>query len=183
MQVGGCIRGALNVRLACGTRLGEVQPERRREEMEFHLRLAPSRVDDLFALLHWHGYQRGRGGFGVARLHGMLIGIMDLVFEHDGRYYLVEYKTNLLPAYDADALREAIAGHDYDLQYLLYVLALHRWLRLVLPGYDYDTHVGEVYYLFVRELKDGRGVYRDRPPRELIEAMDALFDAREELAA
>jgi exodeoxyribonuclease V beta subunit len=183
MQVGGCIRGALNVRLACGTRLGEVQPERRREEMEFHLRLAPSRVDDLFALLHWHGYQRGRGGFGVARLHGMLIGIMDLVFEHDGRYYLVDYKTNLLPAYDADALREAIAGHDYDLQYLLYVLALHRWLRLVLPGYDYDTHVGEVYYLFVRELKDGRGVYRDRPPRELIEAMDALFDAREELAA
>ncbi|MGN6313545.1 MAG: exodeoxyribonuclease V subunit beta [Rhodanobacteraceae bacterium] len=182
-QAGSCIASALNVLLACGTRLCDVRPERRRAEMEFHLRLAPSRVDDLFALLHEHGYQRGRGGFGVGKLHGLLTGIMDLVFEHGGRYHLVDYKTNLLPAYDADALREAVAAHDYDLQYLLYVLALHRWLRRVLPGYEYETHVGDVYYLFVRDLEDGRGVHRDRPPRALIEAMDALFDARKELAA
>jgi exodeoxyribonuclease V beta subunit len=182
-QVGECIASALNVPLACGTRLCDVQAEQRRAEMEFHLRLAPSRVAALFALLHAHGYQRGRNGFGVERLHGLLTGLMDLVFEHHGRYHLVDYKTNLLPAYDADALREAIATHDYDLQYLLYVLALHRWLRQVLPGYDYDAHIGDVYYLFVRDLKEGRGVHRDRPPRELIEAMDALFDAREALAA
>jgi exodeoxyribonuclease V beta subunit len=182
-QVGNCMCNALNVPLACGARLCDVLSEQRRAEMEFHLRLAPSRVNDLFALLHAHGYQCDRGGFGVAHLHGMLTGVMDLVFEHGGRYHLVDYKTNLLPAYDADALRAAIAAHDYDLQYLLYVLALHRWLRQVLPGYDYDTHIGDVYYLFVRELGDGRGVHRDRPPRALIEAMDALFDAREELAA
>jgi exodeoxyribonuclease V beta subunit len=175
-QVGDCMRGALNVLLACGVRLCDVQPERRRAEMDFHLRLAPSRVDELFALLHKHGYQNGRSGFGVAHLHGMLTGVMDLVFEHGGRYHLVDYKTNLLPAYDADALREAVAAHDYDLQYLLYVLALHRWLRQILPGYDYDTHIGDVYYLFVRDLTDGRGVHRDRPPRALIEAIDALFD-------
>jgi exodeoxyribonuclease V beta subunit len=183
MQVGECMRGALNVPLACGARLCEVQPERRRAEMEFHLRLAPSRVDALFALLHGHGYQRGRNGFGIVRLHGMLTGVMDLVFEHGGRHHLVDYKTNLLPAYDAAALREAVAAHDYDLQYLLYVLALHRWLRQVLPGYDYDLHIGDVYYLFVRDLRDGRGVHRDRPPRALVEAMDALFEGREELAA
>ncbi|HEY3520072.1 MAG TPA: UvrD-helicase domain-containing protein [Rhodanobacteraceae bacterium] len=183
MQVGDCMRGALNVRLECGARLCDVKSQRRRAEMEFHLRLAPARVDALFALLHRHGYQRGRSGFGVPRLHGLLNGIIDLVFEHDGRYHLVDWKTNLLPAYDADALREAIAAHDYDLQYLLYVLALHRWLRQVLPGYDYETRIGDVYYLFVRDLRDGRGVHRDRPPHELIEQMDALFDAREELAA
>jgi exodeoxyribonuclease V beta subunit len=169
------MRGALNVPLACGARLCNVQPERWRAEMEFHLRLASSRVDDLFALLHAHGYQHGRSGFGVARLHGMLTGVMDLVFEHGGRYHLVDYKTNLLPAYGADALRGAIAAHDYDLQYLLYVLALHRWLRQMLAGYDYDTHIGDVYYLFVRDLADGRGVHRDRPPPALIEAMDSLF--------
>ncbi|MGH8213868.1 MAG: PD-(D/E)XK nuclease family protein, partial [Rhodanobacteraceae bacterium] len=152
LQAGECIAAALNVRLACGTRLCDVQPRQRRAEMEFHLRLAPSRVGALFALLHAHGYQRGRSGFGVSRLHGLLTGIMDLVFEHGGRYYLVDYKTNLLPAYDADALRAAIAAHDYDLQYLLYVLALHRWLRQVLPGYDYETHIGDVYYLFVRGI-------------------------------
>ncbi|WIG57016.1 MAG: Exodeoxyribonuclease V beta chain [Rhodanobacteraceae bacterium] len=182
-QVGDCMRGALNVPLACGVRLCEVAPTQRRAEMEFHLRLAPSRVDALFALLHGHGYQRGRNGFGVPHLHGLLTGVMDLVFEHGGRYHLVDYKTNLLPAYDAGALREAIAAHDYDLQYLLYVLALHRWLRRVLPGYDYETHMGDVYYLFVRDLEEGRGVHRDRPPRALIGAMDALFDGGVERAA
>jgi exodeoxyribonuclease V beta subunit len=182
-QVGECMRGALNVQLDCGTRLCDVEPSRRRAEMEFHLRLAPSRVDALFALLHAHGYQRGRNGFGVPHLHGLLTGLMDLVFEHGGRYHLVDYKTNLLPAYDADALRDAVAAHDYDLQYLLYVLALHRWLRRILPDYEYDTHMGDVYYLFVRDLAEGRGVHRDRPPRALIEAMDALFDGAMERAA
>ncbi|HVX05127.1 MAG TPA: PD-(D/E)XK nuclease family protein, partial [Rhodanobacteraceae bacterium] len=182
-QVGECMRGALNVPLACGARLCDVPPMQRRAEMEFHLRLAPSRVAALFELLHGHGYQRGRSGFGVTHLHGLLTGVMDLVFEHGGRYHLVDYKTNLLPAYDADALREAVAAHDYDLQYLLYVLALHRWLRRMLPGYDYDTHMGDVYYLFVRDLKEGRGVHRDRPSRALIESMDALFDGDMERAA
>jgi len=182
-QVGECIAAALNVRLDGDARLCDLEPRRRRAEMEFHLRLAPSRVDALFALLHAHGYQRGRTGFGVARLHGMLTGIMDLVFEHRGRYHLVDYKTNLLPDYGPDALRAAIAAHDYDLQYLLYVLALHRWLRQMLPGYDYDEDVGDVFYLFVRDLRDGRGVHHDRPPRELIEGMDALFDGEMERAA
>jgi exodeoxyribonuclease V beta subunit len=183
MQVADCMHGALNVRLECGARLCNVPSQRRRAEMEFHLRLAPARADALFALLHRHGYQHGRSGFGVARLQGLLTGIMDLVFEHDGRYHLIDWKTNLLPAYDADALRAAIAAHDYDLQYLLYVLALHRWLRSVLPGYDYDAHIGDVYYLFVRDLRDGRGVHRDRPPRALIEAIDALFDGELERVA
>ena len=182
-QVGECMRGALNVPLACGVRLCDVAPTQRRAEMEFHLRLAPSRVDTLFALLHDHGYQHGRNGFGVSHLHGLLTGVMDLVFEHGGRYHLVDYKTNLLPAYDADALRETVTVHDYDLQYLLYVLALHRWLRRMLPGYDHGTHMGDVYYLFVRDLETGHGVHRDRPARALIEAMDALFDGNVERAA
>jgi exodeoxyribonuclease V beta subunit len=63
------------------------------------------------------------------------------------------------------------------------VLALHRWLRRILPDYAYDTHIGDVYYLFVRDLDEGRGVHRDRPPRALIEAMDALFDGAMERAA
>ena len=200
-QVGDYVAATLNAPLLCGARpppgpvfcltpfLGEevrlcdVAPERRRAEMELHLRLAPARVDEFFKLLHAHGYQRARSGFGVTRLHGLLTGIMDLVFEHGGRYHLVDYKTNLLPAYDFETLREAVAAHDYDLQYLLYVLALHRWLRAVLPGYDYGEHLGEVHYLFLRGLREGGGVHRDRPPHALIEAMDALFDACEELAA
>jgi len=184
-EAGECVHGALNVRLDCGTRLCDVETHRRRAELEFHLRLAPSLEGALFALLHQHGYQRERSGFclDVKRLHGLLTGVMDLVFEHGGRYYLVDYKTNLLTAYDAENLRRAIAADDYDLQWLIYVLAMHRWLKQVLPGYDYERHIGEVYYLFLRGLRNGEGVHRDRPPRELIEAMDALFDAELERAA
>lgn len=173
---GECMRNALNAPLPCGARLCDIVPARRRAELEFHLRLAPTRVDELFALLHAHGYQHGRNGVGAERLNGLLTGVIDLVFEHAGRYHLVDYKTNLLPAYDAESLRGAIASHDYDLQCLLYMLALHRWLRQTLHDYDYDAHLGEAYYLFVRDIG---GIHRDRPARELIEAMDALFDARD----
>ncbi|HWG10850.1 MAG TPA: UvrD-helicase domain-containing protein [Rhodanobacteraceae bacterium] len=177
--VGECMRGALNVTLPCGVRPCDLGTEQRRAEMEFHLKLAPHRVDALFELMHAHGYQRGRSGFGMARLNGLLTGIIDLVFEHDGRYHLIDWKTNLLPDYGAASLQQAIAAHDYDLQWLLYMLALHRWLRQVLPGYEYEAHVGEAYYLFVRDLRDGGGLHRDRPPRALIEGMDALFDGME----
>ncbi|HJU07882.1 MAG TPA: UvrD-helicase domain-containing protein [Rhodanobacteraceae bacterium] len=181
-EVGECVCAALNVRLDCGARLCDVETHRRRAELEFHLRLAPARTSALFALLHEHGYQLGRSGVGVAELHGLLTGVIDLVFEHRGRYHLVDYKTNLLPDYGAGALREAIAAHDYDLQWLIYVLALHRWLRQMLADYDYDTRIGEVHYLFLRGLRDNQGVHRDRPPRELIEAVDALFDGELERA-
>ncbi|PSQ92397.1 MAG: hypothetical protein BRD57_02855 [Proteobacteria bacterium SW_6_67_9] len=76
----------------------------------------------------------------------------------------------------------AVAAHHYDLQYLLYSVALHRHLRQVLPGYDPATHLGGVLYLFVRGLdRDGdHGVFADRPEPALVEALDALLDGRAE---
>ncbi|WP_187300631.1 PD-(D/E)XK nuclease family protein, partial [Mizugakiibacter sediminis] len=136
-----------------------------------------TRSDALLALLQAHGYLADRAQLAraAATLRGLLTGIIDLVFEHAGRYWIVDYKTNRLPAYDAAALAAAVRADDYDLQYLLYTLALHRWLGVTLAGYDYDRHIGGAYYLFVRGLPAG-GVYADRPPRALIEALDALFD-------
>ncbi len=121
---------------------------------------------------------------GVARqplradtLNGMFKGFIDLVFEHQGRYYVADYKSNWLgsddSAYIREAMEAAIATHRYDLQYVLYVLALHRQLRLRLPDYDYDQHVGGALYLFLRAPQ--QGAYLARPPRELIERLDALF--------
>ncbi|MGG2395999.1 exodeoxyribonuclease V subunit beta [Pseudomonas sp. SH1-B] len=121
---------------------------------------------------------------GVARqplradtLNGMFKGFIDLVFEHQGRYYVADYKSNWLgsddSAYTRETMEVAIASHRYDLQYVLYVLALHRQLRLRLPDYDYDQHVGGALYLFLRAPQ--QGAYLARPPRELIERLDALF--------
>ncbi|MFP2767990.1 exodeoxyribonuclease V subunit beta [Oceanisphaera sp. KMM 10153] len=109
-------------------------------------------------------------------LNGMFKGFIDLVFEHRGRYFVVDYKSNWLgndeAAYTEAAMNEQVLKHRYDLQYVLYLLALHRQLKLRLPDYDYDTHMGGALYLFVRHPP---AVYRDRPPRELIETLDALF--------
>jgi len=113
-------------------------------------------------------------------LNGMFKGFIDLVFEHGGRYYLLDYKSNWLgendAAYTDEAMAATVAARRYDLQYVLYLLALHRQLQLRLPGYDYDTQMGGVIELFLRGSRSaGQGIHRARPPRELIEALDALF--------
>jgi exodeoxyribonuclease V beta subunit len=119
-----------------------------------------------------------------ARVNGMLKGFIDLVFCHAGRYYIMDYKSNHLgegpEAYTPRALAAAMLDHRYDLQYVLYTLALHRLLKARLTGYDYDRHMGGALYLFLRGIEaEGRGIYADRPPRALIERLDADFSGRE----
>jgi exodeoxyribonuclease V beta subunit len=110
----------------------------------------------------------------------MLKGFIDLVVEHDGRYYVIDYKSNWLgpddAAYTAAAMSAEILAKRYELQYVLYLLALHRLLKLRLPDYDYDSHMGGALYLFLRGSQSpSRGLHAERPPRELIESLDRLF--------
>jgi len=109
---------------------------------------------------------------------GYLTGFIDLICEYDGRYYVMDYKTNGLPAYDNETLVHAMREHNYGLQYWIYTLVLHRYLQTRLPDYDYETHFGGVRYLFVRGMQPElamSGVYQDRPGLEKIEALAALF--------
>jgi exodeoxyribonuclease V beta subunit len=97
---------------------------------------------------------------------------------------VLDYKSNQLPGYGADELARSVREHEYDLQYLLYTLALHRWLRFRLgAAYDIGTHLGGVRYLFCRGLDEGGGVHALRLPDELVLALDALFARPRELAA
>ena len=116
------------------------------------------------------------------RLNGMFKGFIDLVLEHQGRYYIVDYKSNWLGAEHADysvaAMNECVLKHRYDLQYALYILALHRLLKLRIRDYDYDTHMGGAVYMFLRGAEnDTQGLHQTRPARELIEQLDRLFKA------
>ena len=116
-------------------------------------------------------------------LDGMLKGFIDLVFEHEGRWYVADHKSNALgeddSAYGPAALQQAVLDSRYELQALLYLLALHRLLRLRLPGYDYARHVGGALVVFLRgHAAPGGGVLAIQPPRALIEALDALFAGR-----
>ena len=176
------IHATLNVRLPEGGRLCELGAEARRDELEFHLHLAPTAITDLIAVLHAHGVVSERQGFGARRrIEGLLTGRIDLVYAQAGRYYVLDYKSNRLADYRPAALAEAVRDSEYDLQYVLYTLALHRWLRFRLgAAYDYERDFGGVRYLFCRGLdptsNDGNGIHALVPPRALIEALDALFD-------
>jgi exodeoxyribonuclease V beta subunit len=125
---------------------------------------------------------------GGARVHGFLTGFVDLVFEHRGQWYVVDWKSNQLgadlAAYERAPLQRVMESSHYVLQYHLYVVALHRYLTIRLPGYDYDRHIGGAGYAFLRGFAAGptdagTGWYTDRPSRALIEALSAVMDGRD----
>ena len=121
--------------------------------------------------------QMGRLEFAPVR--GYMKGFMDLVFRFEDRFYLVDWKSNFLGGkvedYDEPGMAVAMAESFYTLQYHLYTLALHRYLKVKQRGYDYDRHFGGVYYIFLRGVDPDKGpqfgVFRDRPPQALIEEL------------
>ncbi|MEO6211881.1 MAG: exodeoxyribonuclease V subunit beta [Gemmatimonadaceae bacterium] len=115
-------------------------------------------------------------------LRGFMSGFLDLVFEQSGRWYILDYKSNRLGSertdYSADRLTNEMGKSHYILQYHLYIVALHRYLKLRLAGYDYEKHFGEAIYLFLRGIDPGgssSGTFVDRPPMSRIEALDAAL--------
>ena len=117
---------------------------------------------------------------------GMVRGFMDMVFEHGGRFYLLDWKSNHLgyriEDYGQEGLNAAMVKKLYPLQYLLYTVALNRYLSLRVRGYDYRVHFGGVLFVFLRGADQKRGeeygFFRDTPPLELITALtDCLIQA------
>lgn len=167
-----------------GLRLDALDPARRLTEMEFLFPVDELDFDALRALLDGHGYRDL--ALEAGRLNGYVKGFIDLIVEHDGRFRIIDWKSNHLgatpEAYGPAALETAMAEHAYELQALLYTLALHRFLRMRVADYDYDKHMGGYLYLFVRGVRPQwhagghpAGVYARRAPRALIEALDALM--------
>ncbi|PRI38238.1 RecBCD enzyme subunit RecB [Haemophilus influenzae] len=115
------------------------------------------------------------------QIQGMVRGSIDLVFRHNGKYYLVDYKSNFLGStladYNQEALKKEMLHSHYDWQYLIYTLALHRYLQSVVPKYDYARDFGGVFYLFLRGMngEPQSGVFYDRPSVELITELDGVF--------
>lgn len=171
--------------------LHQVQPE-----MEFWFSVAPLSVSTLDRLLRQQVLPGlARPALEEGQVNGMLKGFIDLVFEHEGRYWVADYKSNWLGAdsrsYTRAAMCEAVLGKRYDLQYLLYILALHRLLKARQPDYaqdpktGYERQVGGALYLFLRGIDEPEqhGAFVDRPPVELILALDQLFECGEQEGA
>ena len=175
----------LHTPLPGGMVLAEVPRARRLVELEFNLPAARLTAHALAQLLCEYRYPVPTLGFSV--LEGYLRGFIDLVCEHAGRFYILDWKSNHLGSTPADygpvPLAHAMRQHGYHLQYLLYAVALHRHLKRRLPDYRYAQHFGGAIYLFVRGVRPGwtqgkgkpAGVYHDRPPEQLIESLSALL--------
>jgi exodeoxyribonuclease V beta subunit len=125
----------------------------------------------------------GRPALPERQLHGMLKGFTDLVFEHQGRYWVLDYKSNALGAGDAayhkQALAAGMAEHRYDIQGALYMLALHRLLQSRMgDAYDPAEHLGGAIFMFLRGIANTQthGCYLLAPDPELLEGLDRLLD-------
>jgi exodeoxyribonuclease V beta subunit len=179
-----------------GLTLDKLTAAQRLHELEFYFPLQRIAPQMIWKLLQEHRFFGASGsetrepeGLSFAPVQGMLKGFIDLVFEFQGRFYLVDWKSNLLGSriedYSAAALQREIRRRHYYFQYQLYTIALDRYLRLRLPGYRYEQHFGGVYYLFLRGIDPAQpefGIHRDRLPEPLVRALGRLLigDAGEE---
>ena len=170
-------------------RLLDIPEPSRCVEMEFYLPVNHLDKQSLNQLIRQHDpLSQQAGELDFARVKGMLKGFIDLTFEYQGRWYVLDYKSNWLGEqvsdYSQKNMQAMMVDHRYDLQYQLYSLALHRLLKQRLPDYDYDQHFGGAIYLFLRGVRDNdpqrHGIFEHRPSKQLIEQLDSLFAGEEE---
>lgn len=195
-----------------GFRLGELAKEARLDEFEFWFPVnntlprqgsqtestdraeATLRPDNLARVFEANpspalgsGYGARLRRLGFAPLRGFLKGYIDLIFCEQGRYYVVDYKSNYLGDKQADygqaALAHCMRSKHFVLQGHLYALAVHRYLRWQLADYNYEDHFGGIAYLFLRGMtatEKGAGVYFEKPPKARIDDLDALLSGASE---
>jgi exodeoxyribonuclease V beta subunit len=117
-----------------------------------------------------------------APANGFMKGFIDLVFEHEGRFYFVDWKSNWLgtdsASYAPENIATEMARHFYNLQLGIYAVALHRYLQRRLPDYEYEKNFGGAFYIFLRGIdpsKRNNGIFSTRPPRKFVEQLDEIF--------
>ena len=162
--------------------LAQLQKGDWQAEMEFYLPIRQLAPDTLLSLFEgvldeelFGDYYEVLNRLSFRQSRGMLQGFIDLVFTHNGRFYILDWKSNHLGMktsdYNQDTMHESMCRSAYILQYHLYTLALDRLLKLRLPGYSYDKQFGGVIYLYLRGISagpEGNGIYFARPLPEFI---------------
>ncbi|MBE9550523.1 MAG: exodeoxyribonuclease V subunit beta, partial [Proteobacteria bacterium] len=118
---------------------------------------------------------------GFSPVRGFMKGFIDMVFQFEGRFYIVDWKSNFLgPSvedYNQGALDAVMKEDGYVLQYYIYTVAVDQYLRTRIPAYDYERDFGGVYYIFLRGVDPDKGpdfgIYRSRPDRRYIDRLSA----------
>ncbi len=175
----------INTPLMDNFSLAHLPNARRLNELAFDFSVQKARIQTLNSILSERAMVPLQD-LDAADFRGMITGVIDLVFEHEGRFYIADYKSNFLGGslqdYAPARLRQAVLERRYDLQYLIYSLALQRYLRQRLGNYSWEEHFGGVFYLFLRGMRSSSGarygVYFERPDKALLDQLDtAVFPA------
>jgi len=172
----------LKTKLPDGPSLSDLPWTDTLRESEFYFPMQHVKISGLGKLLAAHRQQAVQLTLpGNRALQGMMHGFIDLIFQWQGRYFVVDYKSthlgDRLDDYDQQALGNNMRDNYYDLQYLIYSLALHRYLRSRMEDYDPATHFGGVHYLYLRGMAPGKtsGIYTANLPIQRLHELDELF--------
>jgi exodeoxyribonuclease V beta subunit len=162
--------------------LADLKQPQHMAEMPFHFGVESFSIQRLDAMISADLFPgRARPSVLPVTLRGMVNGFMDLVFEHDGRYWVLDYKSNWLEHYDPISLQTALLEKRYDIQSVLYLLALHRLLKVRVPDYEPSQHLGGSVYLFIRGIgSPGQGVVMQQPSASLITSLDQALSGSDQ---
>ena len=153
-----------------------------RAELEFWLAVQHCSSAQLDALVQQYLWpELSRPALRTTQLQGMLKGFIDLTLEQDGRYWVLDYKSNYIAdgQYDSPALIQQMLAHRYDVQAALYAVAIHRLLQSRLADYKPQEHLGGALYWFLRGGEAAnKGVLAVDIPLELVNKLDALLQGQ-----
>jgi exodeoxyribonuclease V beta subunit len=197
--VAAAMREVVNADLGHGFSLSQVRETL--PELEFYYplqKITPQGLARVYA--RWgrtlpQSFPRSMEGLRFSPQRGFMLGFIDLVFRHQGRWYLVDWKSNHLgndiQAYHQKRLVQAMEEHRYFFQAHIYTVALDRYLRMRLPDtYAYERHFGGILYVFLRGVHAGLGpdygIYRETPDPGFVRDLSGFLmgnpDVREEIA-
>ena len=168
--------------------LSRIVAAARLQEMEFYFPISavtPTKLAQAFTehREHFEGAIPSTiGRLQFRPMSGFMKGFIDLLFEFEDKFYLVDWKSNWLGA-DLDSYASATIDAEmtkrfYTLQLSIYTVAVHRLLRARKPGYEYEKHFGGAYYLFLRGIEPARpdfGIHRMKLPADFVEKLSTLF--------
>ena len=175
-------RDILDAPLPRGATLASLKFNARVRELEFHLFLQNERIDGDAIVKRLADAGIPVPNFNKTHAIRYLKGFIDLVYEHDGQFYVADYKSNYLSDsiedYTVSAMKDSMTHSGYWLQATLYMVAMHRYLKVRKADYQIEQHLGGAVYLYLRGMSaatDQTGIVHWQPDPQLVLDVDALL--------
>jgi exodeoxyribonuclease V beta subunit len=159
-----------------GFDLRDLENGKRINELEYHLKIKDNtKIKEITNILGTEEEQ------GEAKISGLLMGFIDMIFEKNGKYYIIDWKSNYLgntlDAYRKENMEESIKANNYDLQYQIYSIALCKFLEQRIQDFDFEKHFGGGFWVFLRGCRTGKesGIYHFPPDKKLYKNLKSVF--------